>query len=173
MQRQLTSAFLFAGMVASLCAPVVFAQTTVIGNAPAPSGSSIDLMLAVWIGGAIVGGVVTALTFIFRLFLRSRDATEAALALRITALEAALAEERRESASMNGRMLDLLQGVVRDNGQSMVEHTKAIGEQSKVMSELVGAIEENRRHSTEEHTRLLAAVGSIIAAYDRKLGGTE
>jgi hypothetical protein len=172
--RPLTTALLIAGILASCFSPAVFAQgqapSGVSLGQPSANGTSIDLMLAIWIGGALIGGVVTALTFIFRLFLRSRDSTESALSTRIAALETALAEERKESAGINSRMLDLLQGVVRDNGNAMAEHTKAIAEQSKVLSELVGAIEENRKYSTEEHTRVLGAVGSIVAAYDRRSG---
>lgn len=172
MRRQLTSAFLLVGTLGALMSPVVFAQqtSTLSGQPPAPSGTQIDLMLAVWVGGAIVGGVVTALTFIFRLFLRSRDSTEAALNTRITALETALSDERKESAGISAKMIDLLQGAVRDSSQAMTELTKVVTEQSKVLTELVGSIEENRKHGTDEHTRILGAVGSIVAAYDRRTG---
>lgn len=170
--HRLTNAFLLAGVAASFFAPVAFAQAINPGGVASTSnGATIDMMLAIWIGGALIGGVVTALTFIFRLFLRSRDSTETALALRIAALESSLAEERKEGAGINTLMLDLLQGVVRDNGQVMQEHTKAIAEQSKVMTGLVVSIDENRKHSTEEHTRLLSAVSSIVAAYGRPMAG--
>lgn len=177
MKLHLANALMLTGAVASMSTPAVYAagMAQAAGTA-ASSESALNLTLPeIALGTTIVGGVITALTFIFRLFLRSRDATEMALTARVTALELSLTKAQASGEDLNRRMLDLLQGVVRDSAQAQNAHTAAIGNQTKVLEELVTSIETSRVQQAEEHVRILSAVSTIMASYsdDRRADRSE
>jgi hypothetical protein len=118
---------------------------------------------------ALLGGVIGALTFVFRLFIKSRDGTEKSLYDRVAALERENAESRQAQTALNERMLSLLQGVVQDNAKAITAMAAQLTENTHVSTELIEVMKIHREHSVEEHTKILAAVSSIIAAYDRRL----
>lgn len=164
MRLHLTNATLIAGSIASMTTPAAYAA----GMAQVAAGSDSALNLTfpeIALGTTIVGGVITALTFIFKLFLRSRDATEKALTDRIAALEVENAEARREQTNLNTRIIDLLQGALLDNRNVMQALTTQVLAMQTVNAELVESIQGSRVAEQEEHTRILAAIGHITSAY--------
>lgn len=168
---------LLLGVLSSLTTPAVFAapirsaltQSTSSVLPPGVPDGYINISTAMWVGGGITAGVIAALTYIFRLFLNSRDKTDAALNDRISTLERENSLQREAQAKLQADMIDLLKNALLNNQNVMSQHTQSVQANTKTLETLTAKVEQSISNDQEEHTRILGGLGRVLEAYGKVL----